>query len=112
MPFKVDITADNVRFLRDQTGFGLMQCREAMDHAETDEFRGDVVLGIAYIHVGGFTTDTRTGCGRRSDTPNTCARGIQTSTPGFQSRPQPNDPDSLVRNLTAHKQRCRIRPHT
>ncbi len=56
MPFKVDITAENVKFLRDQTGFGLMQCREAMDHAMTDEFGGDVVLGIAYIHVGGFTT--------------------------------------------------------
>lgn len=45
----VPITAERVRLIREQMGCGILEGRRAMEMALTPEFRGDVMLALAYI---------------------------------------------------------------
>jgi hypothetical protein len=48
------LTAENVRLVRDLTGMGMMDAKKAVELAGGDDFAGDVVLAIGYVHASGL----------------------------------------------------------
>lgn len=55
-------TAEQVRTLRDLTGFGIMDCKHAFETAEA--FDGDVVAALAVVHRKGIAVHVK---GDRTD---------------------------------------------
>jgi len=45
--------AGNVRLVRDLSGIGMMDAKRAILLAGTEEFRGDVLLAVAYVGASG-----------------------------------------------------------
>jgi hypothetical protein len=53
------VTATNAKLLRELTGMGLMDCKSALEIAGTEEFAGDVVLGVAYVASSGLAVHVK-----------------------------------------------------
>jgi len=45
--------AGNVRLVRDLVGIGMMDAKRVILLADTEEFRGDVLLAVAYVGASG-----------------------------------------------------------
>lgn len=52
-------TAANAQIIRDTVGIGLAEVKRAFELARSEEFNGDVVLAVGYLHANGLAVNIR-----------------------------------------------------